>query len=166
MAHQETLIAWLNDAYAMENNLIQTLENHAKDAKDHPQMRAKIEEHLQATRRHADMVKGCVERLGSSTSAIKTGISHLVSAVQGIGTGAASDELVKNTLSDYAAEYFEIACYTSLITAAQSLGETEVARICQQILRDEQDMARWLEQQIPTVTQEFLNIQAREHGAA
>jgi ferritin-like metal-binding protein YciE len=166
MAHRDTLIAWLNDAYAMENNLIQTLENHASDAKGHPMMQAKIEEHLQATRHHAELVKGCVERLGSSTSAIKTGLSNLMATVQGIGTSAASDELVKNALSDYAAEHFEIACYTSLFTAAQALGETEVAQICQQILRDEQDMASWLQQQIPMVTQEFVSLQAREHGAA
>jgi ferritin-like metal-binding protein YciE len=165
MAHQETLIAWLNDAYAMESNLIQTLENHASDAEGHPQMQAKIEEHLQATRLHAEMVKGCVERLGSSTSAIKTGLSNLMAAVQGLGTSAASDELVKNVLADYAAEHFEIACYTSLISAAQQLGELDIATICQQILRDEQDMANWLQQQIPVATQEFLSLQMREHGA-
>ena len=36
MAHKEQLIAWLNDAYAMENSMIPVLKNHAKDAKDYP----------------------------------------------------------------------------------------------------------------------------------
>jgi ferritin-like metal-binding protein YciE len=165
MAHLETVIAWLNDAHAMENNLIQVLENHARDAKDHPQIQAKIQEHLEQTRRHAELVKGCVERLGGHTSAIKSGIGKVMGAVQGISTGPAQDELVKNALADYASEHFEIASYTSLIAAAHALGEQEIARVCQQILRDEQDMARWLEQQLPLVTQEFLGRKAREHGA-
>jgi ferritin-like metal-binding protein YciE len=165
MAHQETMIAWLNDAHAMENNLIKVLENHARDAKNHPQIQAKIEEHLEQTRRHADLVKGCVERLGGHTSAIKSGLGTVMGAVQGISTGPAQDELVKNALADYASEHFEIASYTALIAGAQALGDQEIARVCQQILRDEQDMARWLEQQLPIITQEFLGKKAREHGA-
>lgn len=36
MAHQEMVIAWLNDAYAMENSLIRTLEHRVNDTKDYP----------------------------------------------------------------------------------------------------------------------------------
>ena len=39
---QETLVAWLNDAYAMENSLIHTLEGHAKDAAAMPQLQARM----------------------------------------------------------------------------------------------------------------------------
>jgi ferritin-like metal-binding protein YciE len=165
MAHQETYLAWLKDAHAMEVNLVQVLENHAKDAEGHPQMQAKIQEHLQQTRHHADLVERCINRLGDNTSAIKSGMGKIMGAVQGISTGPAKDELIKNALADYASEHFEIACYTSLLAGAQALGDQETAMVCQQILRDEQDMARFLEQQIPLATQEFLGMQAREHGA-
>src|SRR5436190_17521016 len=109
MAHQDLFMAWLNDAYGMENSLVQVLQNHAKDAQDHPQMQAKIQEHLDKTRQHAELVKGCVERLGGSTSALKTGMANIMGVVQGLSTGAAEDELVKNGIADYAAENFEIA---------------------------------------------------------
>jgi ferritin-like metal-binding protein YciE len=162
----DTMIAWLNDAYGMEQNLIQVLENHAKDASDHPQMQARIQQHLDETRRHAELVKGCVERLGSSTSAVKSAMGKLGGVMAGISTGAAKDELVKNALADYASEHFEIASYTSLIAGAQMLGDDETARVCRQILNDEVAMAQFLEQNIPMITQEFLGMQAREHGAA
>ena len=42
MAHVDTVIAWLNDAHALENNLVQVLENHANDAKDYPQIQANV----------------------------------------------------------------------------------------------------------------------------
>ncbi len=164
MAHQELFMSWLNNAYSLEQSLIQTLENHASQAKDHPQVQARMQQHLEETRRHADLVKGCIERLGGSTSTIKSGMSSVIGTVQGMSTGVSSDALVKNALSDYSAEHFEIASYTSLISAAQALGDQETARVCENILQDEIAMANWLEQQIPIVTQEMLRQQAREHG--
>ena len=41
--NNELLVAWLNDAYAMEQALVPALENHAKDAKDNVAARARIE---------------------------------------------------------------------------------------------------------------------------
>ena len=165
MAHLDTMLAWLNDAHALEVNLAQVLENHAKDAKDHPAMQAKIEQHLEQTRRHAELVKSCIERLGGSTSTIKSAMGKIGGMVQGISTGPAPDELVKNALADYASEHFEIASYTSLLAGAQALGDQETARICQQILQDEIEMASFLQQNIPMITQEYLGMQAREHSA-
>jgi hypothetical protein len=37
-----------------------------------------------------------------------------------------------------------MACYTSLMAAAQDLGDQEMASACQQILREEQAMADFL----------------------
>ncbi len=165
MAHQETMIAWLNDAHATEVNLTTVKENHDKDDTHHPQLQAKIQEHLEQTRQHAELVKGCIERLGGSTSAVKSAMGAISGVVAGISTGPAPDELVKNALADYAAEHFEIASYTALIAGAQALGDLETARVCQMILRDEQDMARFLAQQLPLAVQEYLGMQAREHGA-
>lgn len=164
MAHKDLLIAWLNDAYAMENALVPILENHAQDAKNHPQMQARIQAHAEETRQHADMVKRCVERLGSSTSAIKTGLGNLFGAIQSISTGGAEDELVKNGLLDFGTENFEIACYKALIVAAQDYGDQEIARVCQDILNDEIAMARWLDQNLPMVVQETFRQKAAAHS--
>lgn len=154
---QDLLLAWLNDAYGMENALIQTLQNHARDAKNYPQMQAKLDQHLAQTRRHADMVKSCIERLGGSTNSVKTTLGAMMGKVQGLSTGPAADEVVKDGLADFAAENFEIASYTALIAAAQQLGDRETVATCQQILREEQEMARWLEENLPTTTRETIN---------
>ena len=156
MTSKDLLIAWLNDAHGMENALIQVMENHVKDAKDHPQIQAKIQQHLEQTRRHAQMVKDCVEGLGAHTSAVKTGMATLSGQVQAVSTGAARDELVKNALADFASENFEIACYSALITAAQELGDQNIAQVCQRILQDEQEMANWLQQNLPTLVQQCM----------
>jgi ferritin-like metal-binding protein YciE len=163
MANQdprETLIGWLNDAYAMEKGLVQVLENHASDVKDRPEMYRKISQHLEQTKMHAERVRECVERLGGSTSSVKTAMGSISGFFQGRSTGASPDELVKNALSDYAAEHFEIASYRALIVAARALGESQVVQVCETILRDEEEMARWLEQSLPTVVQEHLGQHA------
>ncbi len=164
MAHQDILIAWLNDAYSMENALIQVLENHAKDAKDHPQVQSKIQEHLEVTRHHADRVKGRIQALGGDTSTIKSGLANIFGTVQGMSSGAAKDELVKNGISDYAAEQFEVASYRALIAGAQAIGDQETVRVCQENLREDEEMARWLEQNLPLTVQEFMQSQLASHG--
>ena len=164
MAQQELLIGWLNDAYAMENALIRTLEHRVKDAEGHPEIQARGQQHLAETRRHAELVRGCVERLGGSTSAVKTGLANVSGVVQAFSTATAEDELVKNALSDYAAEQFEVAAYKALIAGAQALGDQETVRVCREILREDEAMALWLDQQLPSIVQWTLRQQATTHG--
>ncbi len=153
---RETLIGWLNDAYAMETGLVQVLENHANDVKDRPEMYRRIAQHLEETKMHAERVRDCVQRLGGDVSTMKTAMGAVSGFFQGRSTGASPDELVKNALADYASEHLEIASYRALIVAARALGEQHVVQVCEGILRDEEEMARWLEQSLPTVVQEYL----------
>ncbi|HEV2856063.1 MAG TPA: ferritin-like domain-containing protein [Thermoanaerobaculia bacterium] len=159
MANQdprETLLSWLNDAYAMEKGLVQVLENHANDVKDRPEMYRRIAQHLEETKMHAERVHDCVQRLGGDVSTMKTAMGSVSGFFQGRSTGASPDELVKNALADYASEHLEIASYRALIVAARALGEQHVVQVCEGILRDEEEMARWLEQNLPMVVQEYL----------
>lgn len=163
---KEQLITWLNDAYGLEQNLTKVLEHRVKDVSDHPNMKAKVQQHLEQTRRHADLVKGCIERLGGKTSSVKSGMANISGTIQGLSTGAAKDEMVKNVLSDYSSEQFEIASYLSLISAATELGDQETVRICEQILKDEEDMASWLAQQIPNATKLYLQQHTGQQAQA
>ncbi|HEX5166993.1 MAG TPA: DUF892 family protein [Thermomicrobiales bacterium] len=93
MADQALVIAWLNDAYSMEQSITQVLENHAKDAKDVPDAQARIEQHLEATRRHAELVKGLLDEFGETPSTTRSAMSTVMGKVQGMSTGLAKDEL-------------------------------------------------------------------------
>ena len=157
MNQTEQLTTWLNSAYSMEQSLAKVLENHANDAKDHPEMHERIQRHLEETRAHADRVEDCLELLDEKPSTLKSAMGNIMGMVQGASTGLFRDELVKNALADYAAEHFEIACYRSLIAAADEIGHAEISSICSEILRDEEAMAAWLEQQIPEVTRMVLH---------
>lgn len=165
MTGTDTLIAWLNDAYGMENSLMQILEHQIKDAESYPQVQTMLQQHLEETRQHADTVKGCIQQLGGDTSALKTGMATIFGKIQALSTGAASDEMVKNALADYAAECFEVASYRALIAGASEAGEAQVATACRQILEQDQAMADWIIQNLPTlVKQEMASLAGSRAG--
>ena len=85
--------------------------------------------------------------------------------MQSVMTGAFQDELVKNCLSDSAAENFEIASYKALIAAAQEIGDQETVLACQENLREDEAMAQWLDQHLPIVVQETVRQKVQEHGS-
>ena len=121
-----------------------------------PNAREKILQHLELTKTQAERVRACVERLGDDVSHVKSGLSNFLGAVQGMSTWMANDKMVKNALANYAIEHFEIAAYMANAAAARDLGYEDIAGVCETIMMEEQDMADWLEMQLPMVTRQFL----------
>ncbi len=150
------LVSWLKDAHSMEKALVPVLENHAKDAKGHPELQSRIEQHVAETKQHAQIVEDCLNRLGTDTSGLKDAVGRVTGGMNSVATAPFGDELVKDGLADFATENMEIAAYNALITAANELGDTRTAEACQQILRDEQDMARFLAQHLPMAVHEAV----------
>jgi ferritin-like metal-binding protein YciE len=141
----------------MENGLIEILEHQVGDAENYPAIQTKLQEHLQQTRQHAEIVKGCIERMGGDVSTLKAGMASFMGKIQALSTGAAQDEMMKNALQDFAAENFEVASYTALAAAAMQVGEVEVATACQGILREDRAMAQWIEQNLATMAGTTIN---------
>lgn len=157
MTDKDVLTHWLRDAYAMERGLEITLKKQAENAELSAAMRQRAEAHLEETRRHAEMVKHCLESLGSDVSAIKTGMGRVMETLKGMGTVFARDERVKDALAAYASEHFEIACYKALRVAARELGEHQVVAACDRIIPDEVRMADWLDENLPAVVTSYLH---------
>lgn len=157
MTQQQSVLTWLKDAHALEVGAIPTLQSHALAARGYPEVQAKLEEHLDVTRRHAELVEGCIGRLGGQPSALKEAVGGVLGKVAGVANLPAKDTVIKNALGDYAAENFEIASYRSLIAAAEKIGDTQTADVCRQILRDEEEMAGWLGGHIATLTLKFMD---------
>lgn len=157
MNEHKQLIAWLNDAYSMERSLTKVLENHAKDAEGFPDLHQRQEQHMTETQGHAQRIERCLSILDEKPSTVKGMMGSAMGTVEGVATSVFRDEIMKNTLMDYAAEHLEIACYRSLITAANELGQVEIARICGEILNEEEAMAEWIEQRLPDITRISLH---------
>jgi ferritin-like metal-binding protein YciE len=156
MATNEMIVTWLKDAYAMETAIVPVLEKQVDMAADQPDIRSGIERHLEATKGHAESVKACLAELGEEPSKLKAGMASVTGKMQGMMTAMPADNMVKAALQDYSTEHMEIASYKALIVGAQELGLTSVATACESILRDEEQMASWLDQHLPTIVRTTL----------
>jgi hypothetical protein len=74
----------------------------------------------------------------------------------GSGARCRTDTVIKNTLTDFATEHFEIACYNSLIFTAEALGEKQIAATCKRILKEEKAMAAELAAQLKGINDAYL----------
>lgn len=140
----------------MEVGIVSTLEKHIADAKGQPPVRAALTKHLKETKRHAEEMKKALASLGGSHPVLKEGVSKLVNLAAGLVTTVAKDTNVKNAITDFATEHFEIACYNSLILTATALGESKIAATCRAILKEEQAMAKVLSEQLVRINTAYL----------
>ena len=153
---RETLREWLKDAHAMEHQAIEILEKQAQRTERYPDLQQRIERHLEESRQQAKDIKACIEKMNGDPSSIKKSVAKFMGDAATLANATAEDEVIKNSLADYAFEHFEIASYKALVAAADELGEDEIKRTCQKILRQEEDMADWLDEHLPKLTQEYL----------
>jgi ferritin-like metal-binding protein YciE len=158
----EHLTAWLRDAHAMEQKSAELLEKQAARLEHYPAMQARVAEHLEETHRQAERLAGCLARYDGGPSAMKDLAGTLAGNFGALMNAAAGDEVVKNAIGNATVERFEIASYRALIAAAEAAGDQEAARVCREILAEEEAMAVWADEQLPVVVQEFLQREA--HG--
>jgi ferritin-like metal-binding protein YciE len=161
---KEQFIAWLNDAYSTELALMPVLKNHAKDAADYPEIRDRDLQHLEETRHQAERLKKLITSLGGKVSITKSLFGTMLGQGQSISTEFFQDEITKNFLQDYAAEHFEIASYKGLIETARQIGEHQCIPVLEEILREEEAMARWIEQHLPLAIRIGLEKTAGSNG--
>lgn len=153
---KDNLLDWLRDAHAMEEQAGKMLTSTAERLQHYPELRARIEQHIEETRHQALRVRGCIERLGGDTSAIKDVTGKMMAMAQGLSGMFVSDEVVKACLASYAFEHMEIASYRALIAAADTCGDLETRRVCEENLTEEEAMADWLAIHLPATVREFL----------
>jgi ferritin-like metal-binding protein YciE len=155
---QEHLLAWLRDAHAMEEQAETLLTSQISRLKHYPDLRRKLEEHLEETKRQAKLVDDCIQRLGGDSSAVKDAMGKMVAMGQGLSGLFVDDEVIKGSLASYTFEHMEIASYTILVAAAEACGDTTTAAICSRILKEEQAMAQWLADHTPQLVRAFLQL--------
>lgn len=156
---------WLRDAHAMEKQALTMMESLVKRLENYPDLRNRLKQHIEETRGQAQRLEGCLERLGTSTSAVKDATAKMIATAQGLSGLFVTDEVVKGHLASYVFEHFEIASYRMLIAAADEAGDAETRRICEENLREEEAMAAWLADHAAATTQQFLQRDLAEAEA-
>jgi ferritin-like metal-binding protein YciE len=146
---QDKLIKYIEDAYAMENQLVEALEKQVNLTSEFPTIQARIRQHLAETEQHRQRMESRLAAYNKKPSAIKGALSAFMGTTQGFMSGTRADPLAMTARDDYMIEHLEIGSYTLLITIARAFGDEETVRACELNLRDEVEMQAWLAQHLP-----------------
>jgi ferritin-like metal-binding protein YciE len=149
--HKRMLIAWLKNAHLMETRSLPTLRRRLGDETQGLDARRRRECHVRETEQHAERLRQALGALGSAPTPVLRSTEAVVMLTHDITSRVFSDRAVVSAIADLAAEQFEVAAYTALIAAAEHAGEAEVARLCRLNRGEDEDMAEWLDAQIPLV---------------
>ncbi|UXN66036.1 ferritin-like domain-containing protein (plasmid) [Phyllobacterium sp. A18/5-2] len=162
----DVLNDWLRNAHAMEEQALTMLKGQEGRLENYPDLRQRISQHIRETERHAELVRGCLERRNTDTSSLKDAGAKLVALGQSLSGIFVSDEVMKGSLAGYTFEHMEIASYKMLAEAARYVGDAETENVCETILAEEQAMADWLAEHAEDVTRTFLQREISDSDTA
>ncbi len=146
---KDKLITYLQDAAAMEHEITEVLQKQVGDTKQWPEIQQRIQQHLDATKTHHQRMVDRLKSYNEKPSGVKSAFAAMMGNTVGMTAGAKTDALAKEARDDYATEHLEIAAYELLIATASAYGDNATVQACELNLRDEVEMAQWLERNLP-----------------
>ena len=161
MAQQlrEKLVDYIEDAHAMEQNVLQMLDSMIATTKD-DEIVADLEHHKRETERHEQLLRDRLEAHGRDASLRKETQTIAAALVKGVADQVRGDKAGKNARDGYVTEHMEIAAYQLLERYAQRAGDEDTAAVARQIRRDEEAMA----EKIAARWDKFVDLTLSEEG--
>lgn len=155
----------LRNQHAVENQAIELLERQIGRLENYPEMRARMQQHLEESHQQAQRLQQLLESLDTTTSTLKDTAMSFMGNMMALAHAPASDEVIKNSFANYAFEHYEIASYKSLITIAEVVSHADAIRLLGQSLTEEQAMAQWIDDHLKDTTLTFLRRSERGEQA-
>ena len=155
----EQLIKHLDEAHAMEQNVLRMLDGMISTTDD-PEILQELEHHRIETEAHAQRMRARLEAHGGSPSAIKQ-VGGIVGALAKLPLDMVRGEKAgRNARDGYATEHMEIASYELLKRIAQRGNDTETVLACDEIIAQERAMA----DTIAANWEKFADLSLHESG--
>jgi ferritin-like metal-binding protein YciE len=153
---QELYKTGLRNQHAVENQALELMERQVGRLENYPEVAARIRQHIEETREQAQRLEQLLADLGSSPSTVKDTFMSAVGNMMALMHAPAPDEIVKNTLANFAFEHYEIASYRALLVMAELAGHTAAIGPLKQSLAEEQAMADWISQNMAGAIRKFF----------
>jgi ferritin-like metal-binding protein YciE len=144
-------ITGLKNAHALENQALELMNRQVERI-----VKAKLQQHIQETPEQIARLERILESLGESRPVLKDNALSLTGNMAAITHALTQDEIIKNSIANFAFENYEIASYKSLIQLAGETGHQEAELPLQVTLREEEAMASWIDGHLPDVTHTYL----------
>src|SRR5438105_1690000 len=156
---KEQLIKHIDEAYAMEQNVVRMLDGMISTTDD-PEILDALEHHRMQTQGHAERMKARLEAHDATPSGMRQ-VGGIVSALAKMPLDMVRGEKAgRNARDGYATEHMEIASYELLRRVAQKAGDEQTAGIADEIIAEEKAMADLIASQ----WDKFAELSLREEG--
>jgi ferritin-like metal-binding protein YciE len=146
----------------MENQALSIMKPQLSRIENYPEVARKLEQHIGETDQQIQRLEEVLTSLGEDNSTLKDMALSVVGSMAAVGHTVAGDEILKNSLANFAFENYEMAAYKSLLAIAEVGGFAAAMSPLTANLKEEQAMAMWLDQNLRAVTLKFANL--REIG--
>jgi len=151
-------VTGLKNAHAMENQALSIMKPQVSRIENYPNVAARLEQHIRETEGQITRLEEVLTSLSEDHSALKDMALSFTGSMAAMGHSIAGDEIIKNSLANFAFENYEIAAYKSLITIAELGGFPGLAPALKANLDEEISMAKWLDDNLRSVTIKFSSL--------
>jgi ferritin-like metal-binding protein YciE len=157
----EQLIKHLDEAHAMEQNVLRMLDGMISTTDD-AEIQQELEHHKVETEGHAQRMRERLEAHGAAPSTVKQAAGILGALAKMPLDMVRGERAGRNARDGYATEHMEIASYELLKRIAQRANDEETVSACDQIIEQERTMA----ETIAAHWEKFTELSLREGGVA
>ncbi|GAB0119567.1 ferritin-like domain-containing protein [Acidisoma sp. 7E03] len=151
-ALHDLYVTGLRNAYAMETQAIELISRQVERLKSYPEMEDRMRRHLQESEAQRQRIDSVLSGMNESHSSLKSAAMGLLGNLAALGHTPAPDEVVKNTIANYAFEHYEMAAYRSLLALGEALPGAQGLSELRESLKEEEGMAAWIDGHIGPTT--------------
>lgn len=154
----------LADIYDAEHRFLEA-QNEMHQQAQAPQLKAMIQDHMVQTKQQIANIEQIYQQLGTPPQRVKcdaaTGL--VIEGQKGLEESR-MNPLVRDCVIGSAiskVEHYEVASYRGLVTAAESMGQNQIASLLRQNLQQEEQTAQLVEQSTPLLLERAMTAQQR-----
>jgi ferritin-like metal-binding protein YciE len=154
----DLFVTGLKNAHAMENQALSIMKPQASRIENYPDVQEQLQQHIAETEGQIERLERILDSLDEDKSSLKDLALSVAGTFAAVGHTVAPDEILKNSMANFAFENFEIAAYKSLIALAEAGGHDAAIADLELNLQEEIAMAEWLDANIEAVTLKYAAL--------
>jgi ferritin-like metal-binding protein YciE len=153
------LVKHIDEAYAMEQNVLRMLDGMIETTEDE-EIKNELRQHKLETERHAERMQQRLEAHSATPSIVKEAGGIAGALMKSVVDMARPEKAGRNARDGYTTEHMEIAAYQLLERIAQRAGDEETAAAARENRAEEEAMAKKLDAH----WDKFAELSLREQG--
>jgi ferritin-like metal-binding protein YciE len=165
-AARTVFITGLKNSHAAARECRTMVEAQTSRLESYPDIRERLERHLQEKDSQLRRLESILEGLGESRSAFKDTTMSMMAAFGNLANAAADDEVIKGSMGLLGLAKVEAAGYETLLLFGEAAGASEALRPLQECLSEERSMASFIEDNLRAIGMRFLQLRSEGRDAS